>query len=194
MKREFKHNSCLFSLIPPLSTAASSSLRKTEIRAKNFTLIELVMVITIIGILALLSIPRFDVFYSLKLQSAGKKMVADIKYVQILAITTHDNYEIIFDTTNNSYSALRVSDSASVIDPFTRENLEVNFNSSSQYKGVAITGVDFAGGNVLEFNWRGYPCDSTDAELTANGTINLGYKGNALTITVTPQTGEVNIQ
>jgi prepilin-type N-terminal cleavage/methylation domain-containing protein len=165
-----------------------------EIIKKTFTLLELIMVMVIVGIIAVLTIPRFNVFYSIKLQSAGKKLISDIRYIQTVAITTKDDYSLTFDTLNNQYFAQRVSDSAFVIDPFTHQDLIVDFDENLRYQGVNINSVDFGGGNTLIFNWRGIPQDLNGTDLIVDGIVTLTYHGQTLTIRVIPQTGKVRAE
>jgi len=59
------------------------------IRSKKLalSLVELVMVMVIIGILAVVAIPRVEVFYNIKFHAAAKKLVSDIRYAQNIAIS-----------------------------------------------------------------------------------------------------------
>lgn len=152
------------------------------------------MVITIIGILILLALPRIRVIYSIKLQGATKKLVQDIKYTQTVAITTHTDYAISFNPTENSYQVYRVSDGNLLKDPHTHQPLIIDFDNISQYRGIDITSVDFAGKNVLQFNWRGNPCDENGNLLTREGRVTLSYYNESFTIVVSPQTGNIEIQ
>jgi len=160
----------------------------------SFTIIELIMVITIIGILILFALPRIRVIYSIKLQGATKKLVQDIKYTQTVAITTHTDYAISFNPTENSYRAYQISDGNLLKDPYTHQPLVVEFDEISQYRGINIISVDFGGTNVLQFNWRGNPCDGNGDPLTREGRVTLSYQDESFTIVVSPQTGNIEIQ
>ncbi len=169
-------------------------MEEQRISLKAFTLIEIVMVIVILGVLALLAAPRFADFYFIKLRSAAVKVVSDIRYTQQYALANHDDYKIIFNTTNNTYDCQLVSDSSYIKDPFTQGNLSVNFNTDVQYKGIKINSATFGSGSTLRFNWQGIPQDSTGAALTSAGTVNLTYQSRSITISVGPQTGLVTMQ
>ena len=159
-----------------------------------FTIIELIMIITIIGILILLILPRIRVVYSIKLQGATKKLVQDIKYTQTVAITTHTNYAISFNPAENSYQVYQVSSGNLLKDPYTHQPLVVDFDEISQYRGININSVDFGGTNILQFNWRGNPYDGNGNPLTREGRIILSYHDESFTIIVSPQTGNIEIQ
>jgi len=152
------------------------------------------MVITIIGILILFALPRMRVIYSIKLQGAIKKLVQDIKYTQTVAITTHTDYAISFNPSENSYQAYQVPDGNLLKDPHTHQPLVVDFDEISQYKGININSVDFGGTNILQFNWRGNPYDGNGNPLTREGRIILSYHDESFTIIISPQTGNIEIQ
>lgn len=165
------------------------------VKKKNpagFTIIEVIMVIIIISILAVLALPRFDSFYEIKLNGAVKKIISDIRYTQQLAISCHEDYRISF--TGNTYDVRRVSDNAYATSPFDRGNLTVNFNTDSQYNGIAISNPTFAGTTNLRFDWNGNPLGSTGANLTTAGQVSFSYHGNSLTVSVEPGTGKVSAQ
>ncbi len=161
---------------------------------RGFTLIDIIMVISIIGIVALLSIPQFDVFYEMKLQSAAKKLISDIRYTQTVAITTKQDYAIDFDVVQNVYRAYRVSDNSTLLDPFTHAPLEIDFKTHSQYRGVDIQNVDIGGGTTLRFNWQGTPQTGTGSDLTTQGNITLEYKNSEILIKITPYTGKIEVE
>lgn len=150
------------------------------------------MVIVIVGILAALAIPRFASFYYIKLSGAMKKAAADIRYVQQLAISRHESYNIIFNTGNETYEVRRVSDNSYAANPFTRGNFIVNFNSDPQYNGIKIDSASF--GTTLQFDWQGIPRNGSGTALSAEGSIVFSYQGNTITIYITPNTGRVRVQ
>ena|SRR3989338_3206516 len=175
---------------------------------KAVTLIELIMVIVIVGILALTAIPRFESFYFLKLSGAMKKVASDIRYVQQLSVSRHADTRIEFNPAGNSYQTCYCNDAdgacatgdcgsanwTAISDPFTRANLQVNFNSDAQYGGIDISAVNFGDTQTLRFNWQGIPQDASGADLSSDGSVNFLYRGNANTIAVTPNTGRGRVE
>ena len=171
----------------PNKVSGTNDSRQKTIR--GFTIIEVAMVIVIVGIMAALTIPRFNTFYSIKLSGAAKKVTSDIRYTQQLAVTRHENYNINFSP--NGYTVTRVL-GGFAIDPFTRGNFNINFNSDPQYGGIAAATT--FGGGILQFDWEGVPCNSAGAPLVSDNNITLSYQGNTRTLIVTRDTGRIVIQ
>jgi prepilin-type N-terminal cleavage/methylation domain-containing protein len=160
----------------------------------GFTLIEIVMVVVIVAILAVVSIPRFRAFDSMKLNGAVKKIVSDIRYVQQLAVSTHETYRIRFDTGLDRYDVIRVNDSSAAKDPFSRANFIVDFRTDPQYRGTDIAGVNINSTQGLQFDWKAEPQSSNNASLSAEGNISISYKGQTMRIYIQPGTGTTRVQ
>ena len=156
---------------------------------RAFTLIELIMVMVIVSIMAAIAIPRFQSFYDIKLGGTARKLVADVRYAQQLAIINDEAYGVEFNTGAETYRIYRVSDNSTVIDPLTRGNFIMDYTTDAEYIGIDLDSVDFAGTSTLMFNAMGVPQDSGGNNIAAEGTVDLSYKGMTRTITVTPNTG-----
>ncbi len=152
------------------------------------------MLLVIIGIISVLAIPRFQAFYYIKLHSAAKVLISHLRYTQSLAIARHETYTVEFDAAAERYEVYRQSDEVFAKDPLTRNDLVVDFSTDSRFRGVDITSVDFAGSDVVSFNWEGVPLDENGTPLTSAGSVTIAYKGESLTIIVAPQTGRVTWQ
>lgn len=70
----------------------------------GFSLIELLIVISIIGILSLLGIPLFKDFVQFSaLKNDAWKLVSDLRSYRQLAVIEHRNYRFVFDLNSDSY-------------------------------------------------------------------------------------------
>ena len=170
---------------------SEEDLRKMKaILRKGVTLIELVMVMVMIGILVALAIPRFDSFYSIKLEGCMKKVISDIRFSQQMAVSRHVNSRIVFDAGADNYTAqeqlVTGGPWSGIKDPFTRTNLVMNYRSDPQYKGIDIISANFNSSNILQFDWQGAPL--------LGGRVTFNYLGNTRTVVVANNTGKVSLQ
>jgi prepilin-type N-terminal cleavage/methylation domain-containing protein len=124
---------------------------------KAFSMIELIIVIVVIGILAVVMIPRIG---SNRVYEAATQLASHIRYTQHLAMvddkfeSTDSNWskklwQIRFN--NGSYSI--VSDGAYAKNPMNRDNLDINI---SQDYGVTLA-FSNCGDNVISFDHVGRP-------------------------------------
>jgi type II secretory pathway pseudopilin PulG len=124
----------------------------------GFTLIEIVLILIVISVLAAVVTPKFAEFYSgIKLSSAAKKLVNDIRYAQNLATTTRTHHKISF-TSAGSYRVLNVSTGNPVRDPLTQADFIVDL-TRSEFSGVNITLPTGLAGDYVEFDGLGIPYD-----------------------------------
>jgi len=72
--------------------------------SRGFTIIELIMVVVLIGILAVSIVPKFMDTSAISLQGGAAMVVADIRYTQELAMSTHAPKTITFSTDDTFYT------------------------------------------------------------------------------------------
>ena len=168
---------------------------------RAFTLIELVMTMSIIGILAALSYPRVtQSYYIVKLAGAARQVQTQVRYAQQMALNQHAKYDVVFDTANECYRVADVAAGINVTDPFSRvagvsgqdwsTGLYVDFVNNKELGGINISSTTSA---TLRFASTGHPTDTSDVDLTANFDIVLTYQNNTRTVRVTPYTGVVTV-
>jgi prepilin-type N-terminal cleavage/methylation domain-containing protein len=78
--------------------------RQVVSASPGFTLIELIMVIVLISILAVSVVPKFMDTSAISLQGGAAMVVADIRYTQELAMSTHAPKTITFATDDTFYT------------------------------------------------------------------------------------------
>lgn len=168
-------------------------------KRKAFTLIELVMVITIMAIIAVVAMSRISIGPH-RLEAAGAKLISDMRYAQQLAINTHQTCGISFTPADNSYFVYIGTTSTKAIDPHTRKDLESDYDTNSESSGVNLSYTNF--GDDISFDYLGTPYDSTGSALSSQGYITIDYDysfggcgggggGFTKTVTIESNTGVV---
>ena len=154
---------------------------------KGFTLIELVMVLILIGIIAVVAIPRLSDVTATNAGAFAKKLRADMRYAQDLAMTRNQRARITFRTLPNGYDITLGGNP--VTDPATGSPFSITLNTG-QYAGISISAVEFSG-SYIEFNTLGVPFES-GGMLAVSKSVTVSGGGINQNVTVQPQTGAVN--
>lgn len=150
--------------------------------AHGYSLIELILIISIIGILVSMAIPRVgNIMEGVNEKAVSDRLIQDFNLVRSMAVSQHDTTWLIVDQAQNQYG-LWIGPSGSRVlipDPNTGESIVLDLDSA--YSGVQITSASFGGSSEVSFNWWGTP--------SSGGTIVLN--GGSRTITLTAETGLV---
>ena len=162
-------------------------------RAKGFTVIELVMVILLAGILSILVASDINSsLWTSRLEAARFKLKSDMIYAQNLAVTQAVKHGVIIDVSNDSYLLYR-QDPSNIIDhPLDLMPFIESFAGDPSFAGVDIVSAGFGPslGNRVEFDMLGTPSDGA-GNLTSNGSVVLNCRGMTAVINVTNSTGWV---
>ena len=161
----------------------------------GFTLIELIVVISIIGFLTVAIITSYVDPINLRIDGAARKIQSDVRYAHLLAFSEQRRHRLVFDAANESYVVERedtmdAEDWTSIIDPVTRTSpFQVAFNTG-EYVDVFIIAVNLGTGDVLIFDEFGAPF--------TNGNVPLAEPANVVLtgskqVQFTPRTGRAVI-
>ena len=163
-------------------------------KRQGFTLIELVMMITILGILALVFMPKTTAAPRVRLEAACQKIALDLRYAQEMAMAQQVRFGVSFDTANEAYFVYRVNIATKARDPQTRNNFDVSFSQLNEFKGIDITSTNFS--NIMEFDSKGGPYDGNGIVLSSQGIITVQAQTGAYsrTVRIEAKTGKVSIQ
>ncbi len=161
-------------------------MRRSAPVSAGFTLIEVLVVVTIVAIAGAIIVPHMLTPSSWGVQAAGRIVIADLLFAQNEAIARQAVRRVIFDPPNNSY---RVTDAAgNVVNvPFRGGDYIVDFNRDQRFNGVRLENVAFDGGQPLqiEFDPLGTPSNGGVLDVATN---NTSYR-----INVAPITGRITI-
>jgi prepilin-type N-terminal cleavage/methylation domain-containing protein len=150
------------------------------VRQGGYTLIEMIIVIVIIAIVSVALILAWPET-TLNLDGQAYLLANDIRYAQAMAIQTNTRYQLV-----------RLSPTSYQIS---------SFNSSPTVTKTAVTltsGMLFTSfpNNLIAFDGSGKPYSNNSIPGTALSipmTIVLAYKGATKSITISPNTGYVNV-
>lgn len=173
-----------------------SSRARVRARARattGFTLVELILMIALIGILAWLAVPRLQAFHEIKLETAARRVAADLRYAQGLSMTQRERHAVLFDPHVSRYSVLDAATRAPIENPMDRGRpLLVDFHRPGEFQGVSIVSAEFGGTPGVTFDFFGVPRDTTGRELASPGRVVLSYEGMTAAVSIAPGTGRVS--
>jgi MSHA pilin protein MshC len=155
-------------------------------RAKGFTLIELVGVMIVVGILAVVVLPRFFSRQTYDARTTYDTGLSMLRYAQKVAIAQHRQVYVVFNP-NAISLCFDAGCSTSVLSP---EGKPANFSLPA---GISASVSRSIGG--FYFNALGRPFDTANLEPNSsfvNTTITLSGGGSTRTMTVEAETGYVH--
>lgn len=147
----------------------------------GFTLIELVVVLALIGIMAVLVVPRWTTAPTLDAQT--QQALSNLRYAQQLAMTHNQRFRVNFTSTTYDISDLA---GTAITNPTTGST------SITLTGGVTLTWTNLPN-NLVAFDENGTPYTDSAATtpLATNATIVLHSGSITRTITITQQTGSM---
>jgi prepilin-type N-terminal cleavage/methylation domain-containing protein len=161
-------------------------MKNMKNRKYAFTLVEVMIVVIIVGILAAIAIPMYTSAASVQLSAAANMVASDLEYAKSMAISTGKNYQVVFDTTAESYCIQTAG--ATIVHPVrVGQNYVVTFASDSRLDKVDITSTTFGTGDTISFDYLGTPSVN-------NGEIVLTAQGGTMKVKIESVTGYISIE
>lgn len=167
-------------------------------RANGYTLVEILVTITIMGIAGALVIPAVSSADALRSQAAVRQLISDLTFAQSDAIANQQQRAVVFDTATNSY-AVHVVEAGVVLDviydPFSPgKAYEIDFDDAD-YGKVKLDAVDCGLNepNILVFDEFGAPIDEPGG-ITPMGqsTIDITDPRYRFRVTIDGMTGQIS--
>lgn len=165
-----------------------------EARRGGFTLVEILVVVVILAIAAMMAIPMMSSASSVQLRSAANMIAADLEYAKSMAISTGQNFSVVFDEAAESYSI--EDQNGSVVGHPVKKGFDytIDFSSDARLSEVDILDADFDSTSTVTFDYLGSPYSGSGTGNPLNsGVIRLKADDFSRTITVEPVTGFVSI-
>ncbi|MCW5769362.1 MAG: prepilin-type N-terminal cleavage/methylation domain-containing protein [Phycisphaeraceae bacterium] len=174
-------------------------LRRTSSRA--YTLIEVLVVVTVLGIAAALVIPEMASAHSLRVQAAVRTIVSDITFAQSDALAMQESRAVVFDTAANSYTLVEVIggevdvEANAMFDSGGPRNRYMRDFGDQVYGGARITAAAFDDDEILIFDELGSPQRDPDASTPGfGGFVEVTGSGSIYRVNVDAYTGRVTVE
>lgn len=179
-------------------------MRSSEHRARSraiprlsraYTLVELLITITILAIAAAIVIPSFGSTNILRVQAGVRSVVADLTTAQSDALAYQRGRAVLFSPGNfpagRSYKILEVRGAA--LDPDI-DALSSTVFSGDTFGDAAIISGEFSYPNAIIFDELGSPVDAPESTTAApNQWIDIRGSGLTFRITVEAYTGRITV-
>lgn len=178
---------------------------------RAYTLLELLMVISILAIAATLLIPSMVGPGSMNAQAAARLLVADLSFAQSDALAHQEYRRVHFFEDGTGYCIVRVaeSDFGDDFDPDTADYISdpmgpqgqytpyiVDFSTDSRFKGVAFSDVEIDGENRdVSYDALGGTVMSSGGGIGPGigGTFTITSPKETYEITISPFTGKLKV-
>lgn len=163
------------------------------------TLIELIMAMLIAVVLAAMAAPRLQGVGAVRTDTAHRRLIADLRYAQRLALGRQTGVAVQLSTAQERYRVYDAASQINVTDPISGDpgvsgqpwasGFMVDYSTDPQMRGVNLLSTNF--GDTVRFDSLGRPADGAGDRFTAQGSIQIVYKGNTRTIFIEAGTGRV---
>ena len=161
---------------------------------RAYTLVEMLITVTILGIAAAIVIPTMGDAGTLRVQAAVRQVIADINYAQSEAVAEQKSIAVLFDPTNNAYGILEMPSTGAISMSLAFQT--ATFTNTMGDAAIASTAFtnSLGNNNLLIFDEQGTPVLSANSNTApSTGTIVITGSGQTFTITIEGYTGRVSV-
>lgn len=164
-------------------------------RRGGFTLIEMIAVITVIGIIAAVTAPTLSGLDSSRLHSAVSQVRRDLLLARHVAVATGMRTWVVFDVDANAYEVLQEpsgNPGRGAREPLTDASTGRAWRNSLSEGGFGsarLSSVSIAGAEEVGFDFRGRSLAADEGLLQEDGEI--AFEDTDRTVTIRARTGHV---
>jgi len=163
--------------------------------ARGFTLVELVIVITILGLLVVVAVPNRSATDEVSLRAASRRLASDLRYAQGQSIARRIRHGVRFEIAEKRYEVVTTGRGEPIEDPGARGHaLVVSFKEPSAAHGVTLVSASFDGSPEVSFDYFGVPSNLAGREIRRTGLVVLACGGMTSTVEIAPGTGKVTVR
>jgi prepilin-type N-terminal cleavage/methylation domain-containing protein len=143
--------------------------------SRGYTLVEVLVVVTILGIAGMLIIPSLGQADVLRVQGAVRTLVSDLTYAQADALAYQQQRAVVFDAANNEYTLVAVDDAGidpevnALWDPTGPDQQYIVSLSNPAFGLSQLAAVNFGDGIVLIFDELGGPVAGPGSDVPSEG-------------------------
>lgn len=163
---------------------------------RGVSMLELMIVVSILGIIGALALPMFTGTDATRLRAAANVLAADLDAARAESIAHGENLRlVVFDDTNHAWHIAAASDDTTPINhadtgqPYLRT---IGTSGLKQLQGVTISAFDLDTASETDDNKLGFGLYG-QLDQTTDATITLAAGSSTITLTVNAETGEVTI-
>ncbi|HET9941400.1 MAG TPA: prepilin-type N-terminal cleavage/methylation domain-containing protein [Candidatus Eisenbacteria bacterium] len=163
--------------------------------ARGFTLVELVLIISILGLLVVIAVPDRSAVDEVSLRSAARRLASDLRYAQGQSIARRIRHGVRFEPAEKRYEVVATGRGEPIEDPGARGHaLVVSFKDPSVAHGVTLVSASFDGAPEVSFDYFGVPSNIAGREIRRPGLVVLACGGMTSSVEIAPGTGKVTVR
>lgn len=164
-----------------------------------FTLVEVLVFITILSIAAIILIPSMTNVASFETEAAVRRLIADLSFAQTDAMARQNPRRVVFNEDGTGYRILGYPfdyDNDVLYDPLSLSESGlyiVNYGTDDRWQDISITNVDIDSGNAfITYDEIGVPV-SSNGSAGLGGTMTVSGRDETWNITIAAFTGRISV-
>ncbi len=178
----------------------STTTRRARNHRRGYTLVEMLITVTILGIAGTMVLPSMRSLGVLRTQAAVRAVVADITFAQMDALGYQEPRAVVFDEDANMYTLCEVVgesidvEADALFDPKGPDERYRLHMDNERFGGAYISDISLNSGTALIFDEQGAPVAAAGSTtLSDGGSITITGPDSAFRIDIAAFTGRVTV-